>query len=873
MKYNAFISYSHGADADLAPGLERALEKFAKPTFKRRALRIFRDSNDLSISPDLWGKIEEGLKESEYLVYCASAASAKSFYCNKEVEYWLANKSMDNFLLVITDGELAWDFQNNDFDWEKTTAVPKLLSKAFKNEPLYVDFRGEIPKGRMNLNDVDFKSKLIYIAATLHKKPVGDMVGEGIKQHKRTLRIRNTALTVVFSLMTIAMVLMVSSIKRRIASQLHFQAKSLVAEDPSIALRVEQAALKRYDFSEFRNTALSIIANNNFYKVLEKNDSTYVADFAMVPQDSSYILGYKNGYVGFMDSEGNKTYEFKAHDDEINAIALSHDGRSFATASYEPVVKLWNLQGELISELPGHNERVNQVVFSPNGNEILTACSDGLVRMFKLNGELLGTNEGFEFGVEDVEFAADGKSLLATSGGMTSSALHLWSIDGLDRTQWTVPWMTASALSPDGETIITGQSEGTVTIRKTYGDIIAQYQGPEGAITSISFSADGKTYLTGHANGDGQERDELGKLVGEFKGHPQPISKIKYTPGGGTVITASFDGTVRSWALDRVEKGAVQEFAGLEKWIDNIAITGNGKYILAADENGTAFIWDAHGDLIDTLDDPEFKVGPVQFLQKGKSLLILNKTGAAARSYDLGSGEFTEKTLEFPYHYAMAISADGNSAFLRAPAMGGELWDLESNTSTTLDIGTGISSAAFSPDGTRLLIGGNDSKARLYDLQGNFLSEFDAQRSIFVSSEIYAVGSVAFSPDGETIAMGSAKDGNIRIAAVRGRVLADIKGHEDTVSDLAFSPDGKSVLSVSYDKTAKLWDLRGTLLSDYGRQTGEVSAMAFDPDGKGMLVGNTKGKVQMIQFIEVEDFLDNYVQPLNKEQRELYEVD
>ena len=146
MKYNAFISYSHSQDAELAPGIEQALEKFAKPTFKRRALRIFRDSNDLSISPDLWGKIEEGLKESEYVVYCASVASAKSHYCNEEVKYWLANKSIDKFLVVLTDGELVWDFKNNDFDWEKTTALPKLLSGAFKNEPLYVDFREDIPK-------------------------------------------------------------------------------------------------------------------------------------------------------------------------------------------------------------------------------------------------------------------------------------------------------------------------------------------------------------------------------------------------------------------------------------------------------------------------------------------------------------------------------------------------------------------------------------------------------------------------------------------------------------------------------------------------------------------------------------------------------
>jgi WD40 repeat protein len=93
------------------------------------------------------------------------------------------------------------------------------------------------------------------------------------------------------------------------------------------------------------------------------------------------------------------------------------------------------------------------------------------------------------------------------------------------------------------------------------------------------------------------------------------------------------------------------------------------------------------------------------------------------------------------------------------------------------------------------------------------------------------------------------------------------------VISLSFSPDGKSLLSVSYDKTARLWDPRGTMLSDFSHQTGEVSAMAFSPDGKSLLAGGSEGKVQLIRFIRVEEFLDNYVQPLNKEQRELYAVD
>jgi len=204
MKYDAFISYSHRTDSDLAPSLEKGLEQFAKPTFKRRALDIFRDANDLSASPDLWGHIEEGLRESEYFIFLASPAAAKSQWCKKEVEFWKTHKSIDNFLIVLTEGQLTWDESKSDFNWDKTTAIPEELSGAFVNEPLYVDFRGKIQKTELGLHNPDFKEKIVLLAATLHGKSIGDMAGEGIRQYRRTLRIRNSAIAILSLLVIVA---------------------------------------------------------------------------------------------------------------------------------------------------------------------------------------------------------------------------------------------------------------------------------------------------------------------------------------------------------------------------------------------------------------------------------------------------------------------------------------------------------------------------------------------------------------------------------------------------------------------------------------------------------------------------------------------
>ena len=77
-KYDAFISYSHAADGKLAPALQRSLHRIAKPFYKLRALNIFRDQTNLSVTPHLWETIENALRQSRFLIYMASPGAAQS---------------------------------------------------------------------------------------------------------------------------------------------------------------------------------------------------------------------------------------------------------------------------------------------------------------------------------------------------------------------------------------------------------------------------------------------------------------------------------------------------------------------------------------------------------------------------------------------------------------------------------------------------------------------------------------------------------------------------------------------------------------------------------------------------------------------------
>src|SRR3712207_1516072 len=77
-EFAGFISYSHRADRRLAIALQQGLHGFAKPWYRVRAIRVFRDDAVLSASPALWDSIEQALASSDFFVLLASRDAACS---------------------------------------------------------------------------------------------------------------------------------------------------------------------------------------------------------------------------------------------------------------------------------------------------------------------------------------------------------------------------------------------------------------------------------------------------------------------------------------------------------------------------------------------------------------------------------------------------------------------------------------------------------------------------------------------------------------------------------------------------------------------------------------------------------------------------
>ena len=180
MRYKAFISYSHAADGKLAPAIQRALHRIAKPWYRLRTMRVFRDQTSLSTSPGLWTSIESALNDAEFFVYLASPTAAQSLWVQKEVAWWLKNRSYQSFLIMLTEGEIAWDDAQKDLDWATTTAMPSQASKVFAEEPLYTDLRWARTVDHLSLRHAQFRTALLDLAATLLNRAKDELDGDDV---------------------------------------------------------------------------------------------------------------------------------------------------------------------------------------------------------------------------------------------------------------------------------------------------------------------------------------------------------------------------------------------------------------------------------------------------------------------------------------------------------------------------------------------------------------------------------------------------------------------------------------------------------------------------------------------------------------------
>ena len=181
----------------------------------------------------------------------------------------------------------------------------------------------------------------------------------------------------------------------------------------------------------------------------------------------------------------------------------------------------------------------------------------------------------------------------------------------------------------------------------------------------------------------------------------------------------------------------------------------------------------------------------------------------------------------------LAYTPDGNQ-LLVASSIG--IWTYDAHTGEELDLlNTHLSSGntVFSPDRQLFASARGDDEATVVHLW----SLTDRQQITTLEGHTRYIESLAFSPDGKTLATGSA-DGTARLWNVHtGEHKATLVGHTRPVTTVAFSPDGKTLATGSWDDTVQLWDpATGNHKMTLTEHSEGIKMVVFSPDGRTLAI-------------------------------------
>ncbi len=245
--------------------------------------------------------------------------------------------------------------------------------------------------------------------------------------------------------------------------------------------------------------------------------------------------------------------------------------------------------------------------------------------------------------------------------------------------------------------------------------------------------------------------------------------------------------------------------------------------------------------------------GNISFSPDGTRLAVASAIGIWI--YDARPGKVKELNLITGHPYdvtAIAFSPDGITLASGSRDASIRLWDARTATHLATLVGhqREITAVAFSPDGNTLATGDGVVRWRRTEKEGiesevRVWNKRTGKLITVLKGHTQSIYCVAFSPDGMTIATGSA-DKTARLwNAHTGQHLATLTGpsklksHLSTVSSIAYSPDGKNIATGCLDNSLRLWDAQsGELITKIKETNAGIYSLAFSPDGKTIATGS-----------------------------------
>ncbi|WP_165226488.1 WD40 repeat domain-containing serine/threonine protein kinase [Aquisphaera insulae] len=518
------------------------------------------------------------------------------------------------------------------------------------------------------------------------------------------------------------------------------------------------------------------------------------------------------GELRLLGPDGRLVREFHADDRRpVAAVAISRKGRRLAAyypadrPDATPTVRIFDTAD-------GTNRRIDHGVlvmdFSPDERLLAISSGDTTSVWDVETGRRVADLLGYQRRVFSLAFHPEGSRLLT---GMEDQSLREWEARTGRRLREFADShgpIRAVAYSPDGRWIVWSGDDGPIRLRDARtGEAGVVLDGHRRQVNALAFNGDGSRLLSVDEGPEGRSIRlwDVPSMLADptiLRGHDSYLYAVAVDPLGRWIATGAWDNVIRLW--DAASGLPVAVLEGHSGWISDLAFSPDGGRLASRASDSTVRIWDPAAREMKAV----FReVGWDRWCPQGLAFRPDGAVLAAAdhgrvRLWDVGSGR-ERPPLDHPIHSAQAVafSPDGRRLAVSGDDTDAAVIDAETGRSVTRLRGHAdrIPTIAYSPDGLRLLTGSEDHTARLWDAT-------DGRPLAILRGHRHQIYSAIFHPDGTRIAT-AGRDRSIRIwDASRGDEFLRLEGHQDYVMSLAFTPDGATLVSGSGDRTARLWD-------------------------------------------------------------------
>lgn len=279
-----------------------------------------------------------------------------------------------------------------------------------------------------------------------------------------------------------------------------------------------------------------------------------------------------------------------------------------------------------------------------------------------------------------------------------------------------------------------------------------------------------------------------------------------------------------------------------------VASTKDAKTIAVGQEDGVVTIWDAEkGAVKNVIDAHKGPVWIVEYFNDDKQIVTASDDGTV-KIWNIDNLKEPIRTLENKGSVRSAAVAPKGDKIVTGDRMGHVIiWDLMSGTKINeLSLPGVINAVAFSPDGESIAVASTDRNAYIYNVGDNALR-------VKLTGHTGPIYSLAFSPSGEYLATAS-WDHTLRLWGTKftAKEMAVVEAHDEGIWGISFSCCGAMLATAGQDGLVKLWkidydDTKTTvnLQKTFDRHKGTVHTVRFTKDNKSLLTGGRDGTVRI----------------------------